>query len=123
MVGHEWGGPSHKPVKITLSNGFNSRLEVEVQKYVALNEDALTHRIFRGLEPGTTYPSAKSTPFSLRYGTLTPDKIDYYCERLACDMILKESQGSAQHSLLNHIILFATTQINNEDERARIEGV
>ncbi|RYC63531.1 hypothetical protein CHU98_g2665 [Xylaria longipes] len=94
---------SPDPVKITISNGFDSQLEIEVQRYVALNEDALTHRIFRGLEPGTTYPRARSTPFCLRDGTLTTQKIDRYCEKLASDMILEESLGLTHNSLLNHL--------------------
>ncbi|KAI8951735.1 hypothetical protein F4801DRAFT_589557 [Xylaria longipes] len=123
VVENTWRGPSPDPVKITISNGFDSQLEIEVQRYVALNEDALTHRIFRGLEPGTTYPRARSTPFCLRDGTLTTQKIDRYCEKLASDMILEESLGLTHNSLLNHVILFAVTQINNEDETARIEGL
>ncbi|KAI0448389.1 hypothetical protein F5B21DRAFT_126656 [Xylaria acuta] len=123
VVGHTWRGASPEPVKVVISNGFSSQLEIEVQRYVAFNEDALTHRIFRGLEPGTTYPTAKSTPFSLRFGTLTTQKIDDYCERLAGDMICRESLGLTHNSLLNHVIMFAVNQINNEDVRARIEGL
>ncbi|KAI0481808.1 hypothetical protein F4859DRAFT_476062 [Xylaria cf. heliscus] len=123
VVETNWQDPSWRPVEITISNGFDSRLEIEVQKYVALDENALTHRIFRGLEPGTTYPTARSTPFSLRDGTLTAQKIDRYCEKLACDMILRESLGLTHNSLLNHIILFAVAQINAEDMKARIEGL
>ncbi|KAI0857416.1 hypothetical protein F4860DRAFT_358596 [Xylaria cubensis] len=123
VVGHTWRDPSPELINIKISNGFDSQLEIEVQKYVAYDENALTHRIFRGLEPGTMYPTARSTPFSLRYGTLTTQKIDQYCEKLACDMIFKESLGLNHNSLLNHVILFAVTQINNEDAGARIEGL
>ncbi|TRX91120.1 hypothetical protein FHL15_007908 [Xylaria flabelliformis] len=107
VVGHTWRDPSPELINIKISNGFDSQLEIEVQKYVAYDENALTHRIFRGLEPGTMYPTARSTPFSLRYGTLTTQKIDQYCEKLACDMIFKESLGLSHNSLLNHVILFA----------------
>ncbi|KAI0544140.1 hypothetical protein F4679DRAFT_591827 [Xylaria curta] len=123
VVGHTWRDPNPEIINIKISNGFDSQLEIEVQRYVAYDENALTHRIFRGLEPGTTYPTARSTPFSLRYGTLTTQKIDQYCEKLACDMIFKESLGLSHNSLLNHVILFAVTQINNEDAEARIEGL
>ncbi len=69
------------------------------------------------------YPTARSTPFALQHGTLTAEKIDHYCEKLACDMILRESLSSVNNSLLHHIFLFAVTQMNYEDEGARIEGV
>lgn len=69
------------------------------------------------------YPTARSTSFALRQGTLTAEKIDRYCERLACDMILRESLSSLNNSLLHHILLFAVTQVDYEDESSRIEGV
>lgn len=69
------------------------------------------------------YPTARSTPFALQDGTLTPEKIDRYCERMACDMVLRESKNSARNSLLNHVMAFAATQINHEDARARVDGV
>lgn len=115
--------PELEPLKITISNGFDSQLDIELQHYVASDENALTHTIFRGLEAGMIYPTARSTSFALRPGTLTAAKIDQYCERMACDMILKESASSTQNRLLNHVILFAVTQINREDVRDRIEGV
>ncbi|KAI1154176.1 hypothetical protein F4825DRAFT_448814 [Nemania diffusa] len=115
--------PGLEPIKITLSNGFDAQLDIELQHYVALNEDALTHTIFRGLEAGMIYPTARSTPFALQDGTLTPEKIDRYCERMACDMVLRESKNSARNSLLNHVMAFAATQINHEDARARVDGL
>ncbi|KAI0202875.1 hypothetical protein F4808DRAFT_60996 [Astrocystis sublimbata] len=123
VVEKSWQAPSPSPITIVISNGFNSQLEIEVQRYVAYNEDALTHRIFRGLEPGTIYPTARSTPFALRDGTLGQNKIDCYCENMACDIILKESMESSRNRLLNHVMLFAVTQVQSEDTRARLEGI
>lgn len=123
VVEYSGQSPELEPIKITISNGFDSQLNIELQHYVASDENALTHTIFRGLEAGMIYPTARSTPFALRDGTLTAAKIDQYCERMACDMILKESASSTQNRLLNHVILFAVTQINREDSRGRIEGV
>ncbi|KAI0975629.1 hypothetical protein F4678DRAFT_469508 [Xylaria arbuscula] len=123
IIGYTWRDPDLDPIIIRISNGFDAQLEIELQHYMARDEDALTHRIFRGLEAGMIYPTAKSTSFAIRYGTLTAEKIDEYCEKLACDMILKESLSSGKHRLLHHILLFAVTQINYEDESARIEGL
>ncbi|KAF2971577.1 hypothetical protein GQX73_g2023 [Xylaria multiplex] len=106
-----------------VSNGFNAQLEIELQHYVARDKDALAHKLFRGLEAGMICPTARSTSFALLEGTLTAEKIDEYCERMACDMVVKESLGSPHNSLLNHVVLFAAAQINHEDARARIEGV
>lgn len=123
VIEYSGQSPELEPIKITISNGFDSQLDIELQHYVAFDENALTHTIFRGLEAGMIYPTARSTPFALRDGTLTAEKIDQYCEGMACDMILKESTGSAQNRFLNHVILFAVTQINRKDGRGRIEGV
>jgi hypothetical protein len=123
VVEYTFQSPGLEPIRITISNGFDAQLDIELQQYVALDEDALTHTIFRGLEAGMIYPTARSTPFALRDGTLTSDKIDSYCEKLACDMILRELKSSTRNSLLNHVIAFAATQINHEDARARIDGV
>ncbi|KAJ3553297.1 hypothetical protein NPX13_g10918 [Xylaria arbuscula] len=123
IVGYSWRDPHLEPIVIKISNGFDAQLELELQHYVARNENALTHTIFRGLEAGMIYPTARSTSFALRQGTLTPEKIDQYCERLACDMILRESLSSANNSLLHHILLFAVTQVDYEDESSRIEGL
>ncbi|KAI1127254.1 hypothetical protein F5Y10DRAFT_243219 [Nemania abortiva] len=114
---------SSTPVRIAVSNGFDSQLDLELRHYAAIDEDALTHTIFRGLEAGMEYPTARSTPFALEEGTLTKEKIDLYCEKMACDMILRELKTSARNSLLNHVIAFAATQINNEDIQARVEGL
>ncbi|KAI0521653.1 hypothetical protein F5B22DRAFT_634544 [Xylaria bambusicola] len=123
IVGYSWRDPHLEPIVIKISNGFDTQLELELQHYVARNENALTHTIFRGLEAGMIYPKARSTSFALRNGTLTAEKIDHYCERLACDMILRESLSSVNNSLLHHILLFAVTQIDYEDESSRIEGL
>ncbi|KAK5626747.1 hypothetical protein RRF57_002462 [Xylaria bambusicola] len=123
IVGYSWRDPHLEPIIIKISNGFDTQLELELQHYVARNENALTHTIFRGLEAGMIYPKARSTSFALRNGTLTAEKIDHYCERLACDMILRESLSSVNNSLLHHILLFAVTQIDYEDESSRIEGL
>ncbi|KAI0423534.1 hypothetical protein F5Y09DRAFT_336506 [Xylaria sp. FL1042] len=123
IVEFTWRDPDLGPIKIKISNGFDAKLELELQHYVARNENALTHTIFRGLEAGMVYPTARSTSFTLRYGTLTAEKIDHYCEKLACDMILRESRSTVNNSLLHHILLFAVTQINYEDTSARIEGL
>ncbi|KAI0909265.1 hypothetical protein F4823DRAFT_639292 [Ustulina deusta] len=123
VIGCTLRDPNLGPIVIRISNGFDTQLEVELQHYVARNENALTHTIFRGLEAGMIYPTARSTPFALQHGTLTAEKIDHYCEKLACDMILRESLSSVNNSLLHHIFLFAVTQMNYEDEGARIEGL
>ncbi|KAI0111107.1 hypothetical protein GGR51DRAFT_547303 [Nemania sp. FL0031] len=115
--------PTSVPIRIAISNGFDSQLDIELRRYVALDDDALTHTIFRGLDAGMEYPTARSTPFALKEGTLTREKIDVYCEKLASDMILRELKISTRNSLLNHIIAFAVTQINNEDVKARVEGL
>ncbi|KAI1278994.1 hypothetical protein F5Y07DRAFT_406625 [Xylaria sp. FL0933] len=123
IIEFTWRDPNLGPIIIKISNGFDTQLELELQHYVARNENALTHTIFRGLEAGMIYPTARSTSFTLRYGTLTAEKIDQYCEKLACDMILRESRSTVNNSLLHHILLFAVTQINFEDTSARIEGL
>ncbi|KAI0532102.1 hypothetical protein GGR58DRAFT_507768 [Xylaria digitata] len=123
VVRYTWRDPNLEPIIIKVSNGFNAQLEIELQHYVAQDEDALAHKLFRGLEAGMICPIAGSTSFALLKGTLTAEKIDQYCERMACDMIVKESLDSAHNSLLNHIVLFAAAQINHEDAKARIEGL
>ncbi|KAI1419200.1 hypothetical protein F5Y12DRAFT_789271 [Xylaria sp. FL1777] len=120
IVQYTWPDPKSGPIIIKISNGFNAQLELELRHYVARNENALTHTIFRGLEAGMIYPTARSTSFALQRGTLTAEKIDNYCEKLACDMILRESRNP---SLLQHILLFAVNQINYEHASARIEGL
>ncbi|KAI3316736.1 hypothetical protein HD806DRAFT_516901 [Xylariaceae sp. AK1471] len=123
VMEYTWEDPNVEPMAVTISNGFDSQLEIELRHYVPLNEDALTHTIFRGLEAGMTVPTAKSTPFALREGTLTSEKIDRYCDGLAYDMVFREARESIQNTLLNHVILFAVAQIRHEDVRTRIEGL
>lgn len=94
-----------------------------MRPYVPLDEHALTHVIFRGLEPGTIAPRARSTAYALDIGTLTAEKIDRYCDNLAQDIILSEARESATNTLVNHTILFAAAQVQNGDPKTRLEGV
>lgn len=116
-------GHFSQPIRITISNGLDSRLELDLRHYRAFDEDAHAHRIFRGLEAGPVCPTARSTSFSLQDGTLTAEKIDRSCDHLARDMILKESLGLPCNTLLNHILLFAVVQISIECPGSRIEGL
>lgn len=108
---------------IRISNRFPSEFEVRLRPYVPLDETALTHIIFRGLEPGCTAPRAPSTAYALEDGTLTSEKIDRYCDNLANDIILSEAQQFGTNTLINHALLFAAGQVLNEDSNSRLQGV
>ncbi|KAF5545338.1 hypothetical protein FMEXI_6086 [Fusarium mexicanum] len=91
--------------------------------YIPFNQDALTHVLFRGTEAGKITPRAESTAFSLEDGTLRPEKIDAYCDRLAFDLALNEGrQATNRNRLASHILMFATTQCAGPQEMPRIEG-
>jgi hypothetical protein len=84
--------PAIPPVSIKISSGFESVLEQDLRPYIAVNEDMLTHVVFRGLEAGTIPPRAMSTAFALEDGTLTSEKIDRYCDELVSDLAVKEGR-------------------------------
>ncbi|KAI8630196.1 hypothetical protein F5Y19DRAFT_484075 [Xylariaceae sp. FL1651] len=121
----EWAEHDHyaQTVEVAISNGFDSRLDVKLRRYVPLDENALTHKIFRGLEAGMVVPSARSTPFALQQGTLTSEKIDRYCDNMACDMIFQKAKHSARNTLVNHVISFSVAQVHSDNPRSRIEGL
>ncbi|KAF5682855.1 hypothetical protein FCIRC_4712 [Fusarium circinatum] len=92
--------------------------------YIPFNQDALTHVLFRGTEAGRITPRAESTAFSLEDGTLSPEKIDAYCDRLAFDLALNEGrQATDRNRLASHILMFATTQCAGPQEMPSIEGI
>jgi hypothetical protein len=106
---------------IKVSNGFAARLELELLPFIPFDEDALTHVLFRGLEGGMIPPRARSTAFALKGGTVTSEKIDQYCDSLVVDLISKEA--SEQHTMANHILLFALNQCQLPDEEQKLPGV
>lgn len=108
---------------IRISNRFPSEFEIKLRHYVPLDENALTHVIFRGLEPGCIAPRAPSTAYALEVGTLTPENMDRYCDNLAQDIILSEARNFATNTFINHALLFAAGQVQNEDPNSRLEGV
>nr|RBQ95320.1 hypothetical protein FVER53263_09040 [Fusarium verticillioides] len=111
-------------VTIEISNGFVSTLQVTLKPYIPANQDALTHVLFRGTEAGMITPRAESTAFSLEDGTLNPEKIDAYCDRLAFDLALNEGRRKTDRNrLASHILMFATTQGAELQESPSIEGI
>lgn len=87
------------------------------------DEKKLVHVLFRGVDAGMEIPTARSTPFALQEGTLTPEKIDNYCDSLAQDIILREGRASPENTMANHVIMFAAEQVYNQDVNPKIEGV
>ncbi|KAF5965517.1 hypothetical protein FBULB1_12164 [Fusarium bulbicola] len=111
-------------VTIEISNGFMPTLQVTLKPYIPYSQDALTHVLFRGTEAGRITPRAESTAFSLEDGTLRPEKIDAYCDRLAFDLALNEGrQATDRNRLASHILMFATTQCAGPQEMPSIEGI
>lgn len=111
-------------VNIEISNGFTPTMQVSLRPYVPFSQDALTHVLFRGTEAGMITPKAESTAFSLENGTLTPEKIDAYCDSLAFDLALNEGRKATDRNrLASHILIFATTQCAGLQEVPSIEGV
>ncbi|KAF5236317.1 hypothetical protein FANTH_11269 [Fusarium anthophilum] len=110
-------------VTIEISNGFIPTLQVTLKPYIPFSQDALTHVLFRGTEAGRITPRAESTAFSLEDGTLRPEQIDSYCDRLAFDLALNEGrQATDRNRLASHILMFATTQCAGPQEMPSIEG-
>ncbi|KAF5666579.1 hypothetical protein FDENT_12320 [Fusarium denticulatum] len=111
-------------VTIEISNGFIPTLQVKLKPYIPFDQDALTHVLFRGTEAGMITPRAESTAFSLEDGTLNPDKIDAYCDRLAFDLALNEGRRKTDgNRLASHILMFATTQTAELQASPSIEGI
>ncbi|EXK40212.1 hypothetical protein FOMG_07151 [Fusarium oxysporum f. sp. melonis 26406] len=111
-------------VNIEISNGFTPTMQVSLRPYVPFSQDALTHVLFRGTEAGMITPKAESTAFSLENGTLTPEKIDAYCDSLAFDLALNEGRKATDRNrLASHILIFATTQCAGLQEVPSIEGI
>ncbi|KAH7480151.1 hypothetical protein FOMA001_g7945 [Fusarium oxysporum f. sp. matthiolae] len=99
-------------------------MQVSLRPYVPFSQDALTHVLFRGTEAGMITPKAESTAFSLENGTLTPEKIDAYCDSLAFDLALNEGRRATDRNrLASHILMFATTQCAGLQEVPSIEGI
>ncbi|KAF5614435.1 uncharacterized protein FSUBG_315 [Fusarium subglutinans] len=111
-------------VTIKISNGFMPTLQVTLKPYIPYSQGALTHVLFRGTEAGRITPRAESTAFSLEDGTLRPEKIDAYCDRLAFDLALNEGrQATDRNRLASHILMFATTQCAGPQQMPSIEGI
>ncbi|KAF5635035.1 hypothetical protein F52700_5583 [Fusarium sp. NRRL 52700] len=111
-------------VTIEISNGFIPILQVTLERYIPVRQDALTHVLFRGTEAGMVTPRAESTAFSLEEGALGPEKIDAYCDSLAFDLALNEGrQATDRNRLASHILMFATTQCEGLQEMPSIEGI
>ncbi|KAF5266401.1 hypothetical protein FOXYS1_2752 [Fusarium oxysporum] len=119
------GRPSQRP--------SCARCKIQKRRYVIKSSrkfsakifrDALTHVLFRGTEAGMITPKAESTAFSLENGTLTPEKIDAYCDSLAFDLALNEGRRATdKNRLASHILMFATTQCAGLQEVPSIEGI
>ncbi|EWY91479.1 hypothetical protein FOYG_08567 [Fusarium oxysporum NRRL 32931] len=110
-------------LNIEISNGFTPTMQVSLRPYVPFSRDALTHVLFRGTEAGLITPMAESTAFSLGNGTLTPEKIDAYCDSLAFDLVLNEGRKATDRNRLAiHILMFATTQCAGLQGVPSIEG-
>lgn len=108
---------------IRVSNRFPSELEIKLRRYVPLDENALTHVLFRGLEPGCIVPRAPSTAYALEVGTPTPKEMDLYCDNLAQDIIFSEARHVPTNTFINHTLLFAAAQVLKEDPNSKLEGV
>ncbi|KAF1347046.1 hypothetical protein BDV97DRAFT_231791 [Delphinella strobiligena] len=96
-------------VPIRISNGFNAYLEVDLQSYLALDENMLTHTVFRGLEGGTTFPQVRSTPYALCEGTLSSEKIDQYLDDLTLELVISEAKH--QPTIRKHVLMFALSHV------------
>lgn len=84
-----------------------------MQAYTALDENMLTHTVFRGLEGGTTFPKVRSTPYALCEGALSSEKIDQYLDSLLPELVL--SEGRSQPTVTKHVLMFASNHAGVEN--------
>lgn len=112
------------PVKVRISNGFSASLEIALRPYVPIDENALTHILFRCREAGMIVPQARSSPFALCGNTLTKEKADQYCDSLAIELALSEGREVSERNVFaNHILAFAAARCHEPEAFPRILGV